>query len=272
MSTTPGAETMFGASRDASEQSAVFRRSSAPSVGDVQPSAITSTGTRSTTTPLTSPSSAAPVTWPPTGPKPYYSDALVAIYLGDCREWMPEADVIVTDPPYGIGRDGKPRSTSAHGGHKGYDFLGWDAARPDAETFARLLVRARHHIVWGGNYFADMLPAARGWLVWDKGQRLDQADGELAWTSLDMPLRIFTLNRVALMQDGAEHPTQKPISLMRWCVAMTSGSVLDPFMGAGTTLRAAKDLGRRAIGIEIEERYCEMAANRCRQEVLGLSA
>lgn len=198
---------------------------------------------------------------------PYYSDDLVTIYHGDCREWMPEADVIVTDPPYGIGRDGKPRSTSRHGGHKGYEFLGWDAQPAVIEP---LLMRGLPTIIWGGNYFA--LPPARGWLVWDKGQRIDQADAELAWTSLDQPVRVLTLNRVELMRDGAVHPTQKPVALMRWCLGfLPDGIVLDPFMGSGSTLVAAKSFGRRAIGIEIEERYCEIAATRCSQEVLGLA-
>ena len=86
------------------------------------------------------------------------------------------------------------------------------------------------------------------------------------------PLRIFTLNRVALMTDGAVHPTQKPEALMRWCLMFfpEARTVLDPFMGSGTTLRAAKDLRRRAVGVEVNERYCEIAANRLRQRVLPL--
>lgn len=201
---------------------------------------------------------------------PYYTDDSVTIYHADCREWMPEADVLVTDPPYGIGRDGQTPSTGGHGGRKGYAHLGWDSERPDRATFDRMLRAAPVAIVWGGNYFADLLPPTGKWLVWDKGQRINQSDGELAWTSMPGAVRIYVQNRVALMQDGAVHPTQKPLSVMRWCVAMTTGTILDPFMGSGTTLVAAKSLSRKAIGIEIEERYCEIAARRCSQEVLGL--
>ena len=108
--------------------------------------------------------------------------------------------------------------------------------------------------------------------MWDKGQRINQSDGELAYTSLDGALRIWTLNRVALMQDGAQHPTQKPEELIRWCIqqAEPAATILDPFAGSGTTGRAAKDLGRKAVLIEREERYCEIAASRMAQGVLPL--
>jgi DNA modification methylase len=207
--------------------------------------------------------------------KPYYDDGQITIYHGDCREILPTlepVDLVLTDPPYGIGRDGKPSSTSSHGGHKGYEFMGWDTVRPDYVLFEAMLKTARDCIIWGGQYFADMLPPQKGWLIWDKGQRIDQADAEIAWTTRVAPVRIWTLNRVALAVDGAVHPTQKPVSLMRWCLEFfpNAQTILDPFMGSGTTLRAAKDLGRRAIGIEIEERYCEAAVKRLAQEVLPL--
>lgn len=187
------------------------------------------------------------------------------LYLGDCLEilpTLPKVGAVVTDPPYGIGRDGQKRSTGGHGGRKEYEFMGWDTKRPSTEHFRMLLTAASHHIVWGGQYFADLLPAHSQWLVWDKGQRINQSDGELAWTSRDGALRIYTQNRVALMQDGAVHPTQKPLSLTRWCVAMTAGDVLDPFMGSGTTGVACTNLGRRFIGIEIEEKYYRIACER----------
>lgn len=96
-------------------------------------------------------------------------------------------------------------------------------------------------------------------------------DFELAWTTLDRPPKAY---HAGVNPDGRrEHPTQKPLGLMRWCLTTAggSGTVLDPFMGSGTTLRAALDLGRRAIGIEIEERYCEIAARRLDQMVLPLA-
>ena len=201
---------------------------------------------------------------------PYYADDLVTIYHGDCREWMPEADVIVTDPPYGIGKRWTKRAMVGRNGSSRLWGRGemWDdhpgdlAHLPDVPT-----------IIWGGNYFG--LPAARGWLVWDKAQVFTGAEAELAWTNLDMPVRIVRMSRVAAYTnrvDGPKsHPTEKPVELMRWAIEFTPrGTILDPFMGSGSTLVAAKSLGRHAIGIEIEERYCEIAAQRCAQEILGL--
>lgn len=205
-------------------------------------------------------------------PKPYYEDGSVVIYHGDCLKLLPhiEADVLVTDPPYGIGeRWGKAvvaKSGSSRLWGKGDD---WDSEPADSKLL-RWAASNREAIIWGGNYFD--LPGSRGWLVWDKCQTFTGADGELAWTNLDMPVRIYRLSRGAAHSlEHKEHPTQKPIGLMRWAVAFTKGrTLLDPFMGSGSTLRAAKDLGRKAIGIELEERYCEIAAERCSQEVLDL--
>ena len=214
--------------------------------------------------------------WPPAGVKPYYCDGAVCILHGDCREIVPTLgrfDLLLTDPPYGIGKDGQKRTTGGHGGRTAYDFLGWDAERPAPWVLLMLLEHADKHIIWGGNYFADALPARGKWLVWDKGQRISQSDGELAYTSLDGALRIWTLNRVALMQDGAQHPTQKPEELIRWCIqqADPATTILDPFAGSCTTGRAAKDLGRRCVCIEREERYAEIGARRMQQEVLNLT-
>jgi DNA modification methylase len=207
-------------------------------------------------------------------PAPYYQDDACTIYHGDCREilpLLPKVDLVLTDPPYGIGRDGQKKSTGpTGGGRKAYEFLGWDGERPAPQTFEAILDCADQHIIWGGNYFADLLPPTMRWLVWDKGQRIAQSDGELAWTSAQKALRIFTENRVEIQKDGAVHPTQKPESLMRWCLGLhpSAAIILDPFMGSGTTLRAAKDLGRKAIGIELERKYCDIAVKRLRQEVL----
>jgi DNA modification methylase len=190
------------------------------------------------------------------------------LYLGDCRDilpTLPKVDAVVTDPPYGIGRDGKPQSTSSHGGHKGYEFCGWDAERPDADLLRLVADSGNVSVIWGGNYFADVLRPTSKWLVWDKGQRIDQADAELAWTSQNGALRVFTLNRAALAADGAVHPTQKPVALMEWCVAQCGNrpqSVTDPFMGSGTTGVACMNLGRKFIGIEREPKYFDIACRR----------
>jgi DNA modification methylase len=204
---------------------------------------------------------------------PYYKHAGITIYHGDCREilpTLPKCDLLLTDPPYGIGRDGMRESTSSHGGRKAYAFDGWDDMTPDADTFSKLFAGSRDQVIWGANYFTQYLPASMGWLVWDKGQRIAQSDGELAFTSLDKALRIFELNRVALMTDGASHPTQKPLALMKWCLSLfpDAKTVLDPYCGSGTTLVGAKAMCLTAIGIEREEKYCEIAAKRLSQEVL----
>jgi len=208
-------------------------------------------------------------------PKLYYQDDYVTIYHGDCREIVPtlgKFDLLLTDPPYGIGRSGKPASTSSHGGHKGYEDFGWDDAPPTIEELRMMIGSAADCVIWGANYYPAAMPEGPGWLLWDKGQRIDQADGELAACSRKGPLRVYTINRVAIAQDGAVHPTQKPLQLMAWCLGFfpQAKTVLDPYLGSGTTLRAAKDLQRKAVGIEREERYCEIAAQRMAQEVLPL--
>lgn len=189
------------------------------------------------------------------------------LYLGDCRDVLPtigKVDAVVTDPPYGISRDGKPKSTSRNGGHKGYPALGWDHGRPDNALIEGLSHAAPLVCIWGGNYFADLLPPTSKWLVWDKGQRIDQADAELAWTSLSGALRVFTLNRVEINKDGAVHPTQKPLRLIEWSLNQISahGTVLDPFMGSGTTGVACVRRGCSFIGIEREPSYFDIACRR----------
>lgn len=208
-------------------------------------------------------------------PKPYYQDGAVTLYHGDCRQIVPPLgrfDLLLTDPPYGIGRDGMVESTSKHGGRKAYDFAGWDDTAPERELFGMLFSVSDEQIIWGANYFPQSLPPSMGWLVWDKGQDICSSDCELAFTSRDAALRRLVLNRVALQKDGAEHPTQKPLELISWCLSFfpDAMTVLDPFAGSGTTGRACKDLGRKCVMIEREEKYCEIAARRMGQEVLNL--
>ena len=186
------------------------------------------------------------------------------LILGDCLEVMPlldKVDAVVTDPPYGIGEDGGRFRGRKGGGHRVLDKKHWDAARPDDEIFQSILAASCPAIIWGGNYFADLLPPSKGWLYWDKLMGGDFADGELAWTNLDRALRKFTMcNKMG----GKVHPTQKPVALMQWCLEFlpNATTILDPFMGSGTTLVACEKLGRQGIGIELDPDYFEMACKR----------
>ena len=169
--------------------------------------------------------------------KPYYDHGGITIYCGDCAEIIPTLgyfDLLLTDPPYGIGRDGSKdsRDNYSHGrGRKPYPFLGWDNKRPDDKTLLIAIDHADNHIIWGGNYFTGIIKPGKKWLVWDKGQRINNGDGELAYTSFNGPLRIITLNVCILKGDGPQHPTQKPERLFSWCIhqAGTVKSILDPF-------------------------------------------
>jgi site-specific DNA-methyltransferase (adenine-specific) len=214
---------------------------------------------------------------------PYYEDDAVTIYHGDCREILPELtfDVIVTDPPYGVNFVIAPVVVGK--GNRRVLMGGKPPVYGDDKPFdpAPLLATGKPLAIFGGNYFHDALPRSGGWLVWDKtggGRGPDNSftDLEIAWTNVRKNPVIFHHLWKGLVRDSeagetVKHPTQKPVCLMRWVLGlMPAGVVLDPYAGSGPTLRAAKDLGRRAIGIEIEERYCEIAAKRMAQEVLPL--
>lgn len=210
--------------------------------------------------------------------KPYYDHAGATIYHGDCRDVLPGLglfDLVLTDPPYGLGE----RWQGGGGEHtkSSWRYAPEEAKAWDGETLPgiveQLPAMASQAIIWGGNYYA--LPPSRCWFIWDKKQN-DQwttSQAEMAWTNVDRPLRIFRMSQVEAHTEMVrkEHPTQKPASLFKWCIRMTKAeprTILDPFMGSGTTLRVAKDLGCLAVGIDKSERYCEIAANRLRQEVL----
>jgi DNA modification methylase len=131
-----------------------------------------------------------------------------------------------------------------------------------------------YSIVWGMNYFS--LPPTRKYIVWDKGagfKARDFAECELAWCSWDGNAEIYQRDPLACRDYVCkEHPTQKPVDLMKWCIqkAPAFSTILDPFAGSCTTARAAKELGVQCICIEREERYCEIGARRLAQEVLPL--
>lgn len=211
--------------------------------------------------------------------KPYYEEAGITIYHGDCREVLPSLaltapDCIVSDPPYGIAYQ--------HGARAGGVLYGMDgqSIEGDNEPFdpSHLLALNLRTILWGGNHFADKLPVSRGWLVWDKrdlGPEMDQSDAELAWTNVLTVARKFTRRWSGNVRGGREqaegryHTNQKPVALMQWCLGFVPGGrVIDPYMGSGSTLVAAKELGRSAIGVERVECHCAAAVERLGQSVL----
>lgn len=215
--------------------------------------------------------------------RPYYEECGITIYHADCRQVLPflqRFDLLLTDPPYGIlnlenGETSAVRkSPRASGSGKlknrminTADFS-WDSYAPSVGVLESMRDIADTAIIWGGNYF--QLPPCRGMLVWDKCQPwANFSQVELAWTNIERPAAIFKHDKSNI--DGKVHPTQKPSALMKWCIGLAGDEVktiIDPFMGAGTTLVAAKLEGRQAVGIEINEAYCESAAKRLSQGVL----
>lgn len=200
--------------------------------------------------------------------KPYYEESGITIYHGDCREILPslpKVDAVITDPPYGIGFAAQPTKWQRRHGEIA---VSWDDTTVSSDVLMLPSI-ASVVAIWGGNYYP--LPCSRGWLTWFKPDAPPSMGSvELAWTNQDQNTRQISHSISATNGERIRHPTQKPLAVMKWTMTQLPPMelVLDPFMGSGTTLRAAKDLGRKAIGIEIEEKYCEIAANRLRQEVL----
>jgi site-specific DNA-methyltransferase (adenine-specific)/modification methylase len=216
---------------------------------------------------------------------PFYADEYVTIYHGDSREIMPHLkpfDLLLTDPPYGIGEGKKAgrRTKAAKGDGRwqgrtctDYQAKEWDdeAVEEWAMHLARRLCEKQ--IIFGGNYYD--LPPTSCWLVWDKmNGESDFADCELAWSNMPKAVR-----RKAYLWNGfqrqkperREHPTQKPLEVMAWALKQAGDvqTVLDPWMGSGTTLRACKDAHVHCVGIEREREYCEIAVDRMAQTTMG---
>nr|WP_210246995.1 DNA methyltransferase [Agrobacterium tumefaciens] len=186
------------------------------------------------------------------------------LILGDCLEVLPtlgKVDAVITDPPYGIGAAkmsmGKWRTSRM-------EKLEWDAIAPDLSVLPDV-----PSIIWGGNYF--VLPPSRAFLVWNKGAGFkgrDFAECEFAWCSFDANARIFTYDPLARgAYRDKQHPTQKPVELMKWCLGFVPDAdvVLDPFAGSGSTGVACAALGRKFIGIELHEPYFNIACDRIRK-------
>jgi len=200
------------------------------------------------------------------------------LHLGDCRDILPtlgKVDAVVTDPPYGIGAARYSRANTQHGASlakcRDYGEATWDDAPIDDEIIAAMVDKASHSIIFGGNYYS--LPPTRCWLVWDKENGDNgYADCELAWTNIDKAVRRIKFMWHGMLRANGEqrgdHPTQKPIGVMKWCIGHLpdpAQTILDPFMGSGTTGVAAVQMGRDFIGIEREEKYFDIACRRIEQ-------
>jgi len=195
------------------------------------------------------------------------------LYLGDCMDilpTLPKVDAVITDPPYGIGASSKKFINGTSKTKKDYyEDICWDVAPPSDELIKLILTKGSTVVFWGGNYFD--LPPTRCFLVWDKTTHGNSyADCELAWTNMNANARIKALNMFSANLDGRVHPTQKPLALMLWCIDKCKPepqSILDPFMGSGTTGVAAIQMGRKFIGIEREPKYFDIACKRIEQAV-----
>lgn len=216
-------------------------------------------------------------------PEPYYDRDGITIYQGDCRQIMPllgRFDLLLADPPYGIGADvmqskrGGKQGGKALAPSRDYGASNWDAEPVD--EWAMMLARTicAKQVIFGGNYYA--LPPSKCWLVWDKANGENTyADCELAWTNLEKAVRRKVHQWHGMLRKGGEdrhHPTQKPLEVIQWAIQQAGDveTILDPWAGSGTTGHAAKNLGKRCVMIEREERYCEIAALRLAQDVLPL--
>ena len=203
-------------------------------------------------------------------PKPYYQDDAVTLYNADCRELLPllgKFDLLLTDPPYGINWN-----TNYSRFSKG--FVNKSPIACDSlgdfkiDYFIEICDEA---IVFGCNCLTHNKPGS--YLIWDK-RCADGfsflSDGEAAWWSEGRGVYIKSINAQQFRQKAGLHPTQKPVELMTWCIskAKKSQTILDPFAGSGSTLVAAKLEQRKAVGIELEKEYCEIAAKRLSQQLL----
>tara|TARA_R100001460_G_scaffold8778_2_gene21543 strand:+ start:395 stop:1126 length:732 start_codon:yes stop_codon:yes gene_type:complete len=198
------------------------------------------------------------------------------IILGDCLKVMPELnrfDALVTDPPYGIKQD---KGFSGSGGFNNQgsgiarkQYRGdWDSERPTPTAFDLMLNSADNSIIFGGNYFTDLLPVSGHWLVWDKKNTMPSfSDCELAWTNIDkksVKLLTYEYNGLLGKREKRVHPTQKPVEVMQWAIQKTRNSktILDPYVGSGTTLVACEKLGLNGTGIEVNKEFYDIACER----------
>jgi len=197
------------------------------------------------------------------------------LYLGDCMDILPtldKVDAVITDPPYGINENSKKvASRGKLAAPKDYGDFDWDKAPPTDNLIELIRTKGQYQAFFGGNYFT--LPPTSCWLVWDKlnGDN-DFADCELVWTNWHKAVRRLQWRWNGMIRQGNEeryHPTQKPLEVMKWVITLCpkSETILDPFMGSGTTGVAAIQMGRKFIGIECEPKYFDIACQRIEQAV-----
>lgn len=202
------------------------------------------------------------------------------IICGDCLEVMKEwpdnsVDFVITDPPYGLNIRGGVSIKDKAQARQMFDG-GWDKERVSKEYIQEVLRISKNQIIFGANYYADILPPSRGWIVWYKKDGIPfngtLSEAELAWTSNSSPLRVYNCTQHGFIRDSKEerinHPTQKPLNLFLWITreyTKPDDIIFDPFVGSGTTCVAAAQLDRHYIGIDISPKYCELARNRIKQ-------
>ena len=188
-------------------------------------------------------------------------------------------DLLLTDPPYGIDYgnqlvkgDEFTEKTNKHG-WRNFGNPEWDKSKPESGALQYLCEITNNQIIWGGNYFTDDLPPTMGWLIWDKGQRgFSLADGEMAWTSFNNALRIKEYARALANREEKNHPTQKPIEIIKWCFEYADRHskneiklVLDAYLGSGTTMVASHQLKRKCYGMELDPKYCQVIIDRMKK-------
>ena len=208
-----------------------------------------------------------------------WHNEVLTVYNDDCMNIMagyPDGyfDLAIVDTPYGIGRDGG--ETGKH--WKQYDKKGWDTSPPTQDYFNELKRVSKNQIIFGGNYFPQFLTPSMGWIVWDKGQKLDMSDGELAYTSYQRALRIKVLNRCEIGRGGGNiHPTQKPIPLYAWIYqnyAEPNYKVIDTHLGSGSNAIAAHyyltGAGAEFVGCELDNDYYNASIKRIAKETRQL--
>jgi site-specific DNA-methyltransferase (adenine-specific) len=196
----------------------------------------------------------------------------VTLYQGDCLQILPtleagSVDAVITDPPYGIGFAAQPTKWQRRAGYKPVE---WDNDRPD--FIAQLLRIGNVQVIWGGNYF--ILPVSRGWLAWCKPDAPPSMGNiEMAWTNIDRTAKHIVCSIAATNKERVGHPTQKPLVVMKWCIELCTqpgDTILDPFMGSGTTGVACVKTGRNFIGIELDEGYFKIAQRRIEEAQMQL--